>query len=202
MKYFSFIIHVLTTTIFRFLSSRINIFKLFLNTGRFYNVRIFGSIRLFVHPKGNIFIGKNVRFNSGFRNNAYRHYMKMTIVVHKGAYLVIEDNVGISNSTIICKNRIVISKNVLIGGGCVICDSDLHPLNTLDRINSRNEFSISLPIFIRENAFIGGGSTILKGVSIGENSIVGACSLVSKSVIENSISGGNPCRFIRNISEI
>jgi len=54
-------------------------------------------------------------------------------------------------------------------------------------------------VIIENNVFIGAHSTILKGVRIGENSIIGACSVVTKSIPRNEIWGGNPAKFIRNI---
>jgi len=55
------------------------------------------------------------------------------------------------------------------------------------------------PVIIEDYAFIGAHSTILKGVTIGRNSIIGAGSLVCKSVPANEIWGGNPAKYIRNI---
>jgi len=54
-------------------------------------------------------------------------------------------------------------------------------------------------VHIMKNVFIGAHSTILKGVNIGENSIIGSGSVVTKSVPSNEIWGGNPAKFIRNI---
>ncbi|WP_212635306.1 acyltransferase [Pseudozobellia thermophila] len=52
---------------------------------------------------------------------------------------------------------------------------------------------------IKDRAFIGAYSIILKGVTIGENAIVGAGSVVTKSVPDNQIWAGNPAKFIRSI---
>ena len=55
------------------------------------------------------------------------------------------------------------------------------------------------PVKIEDNAFVGARSMILKGITIGKNSIIGAGSVVTKSVPENEIWAGNPARFVRKI---
>jgi maltose O-acetyltransferase len=58
-----------------------------------------------------------------------------------------------------------------------------------------------LPIKVEDNVWIGANATILPGVTIGKNSIVGAGAVVTKDVPENTIVGGNPAKVIRNITE-
>lgn len=57
------------------------------------------------------------------------------------------------------------------------------------------------PILIKKNAWIGIGATILPGVTVGENAIVGAGSVVTKDVEDNTIVGGNPAKFIKRIDK-
>ena len=70
----------------------------------------------------------------------------------------------------------------MIGGGTCIYDTDFHPLATVDRLRNNTQKIASGAVTIGENVFIGANCTILKGVSIGNNSIVGACSVVTKFI--------------------
>lgn len=89
-----------------------------------------------------------------------------------------------------------------IGGGVCIYDTDFHSLDPILRNSAEDiKFRKTKAILIKENAFIGAHSIILKGVTIGKNSIVGAGSVVTKSIPDNQIWAGNPARFIKNINE-
>ena len=59
----------------------------------------------------------------------------------------------------------------------------------------------ALPVKINDNVWIGGGVIILPGVEIGENSIIGAGSVVNKSIPENSLAIGSPCKVVRSLKE-
>ena len=61
--------------------------------------------------------------------------------------------------------------------------------------------TIARPVLIEDGVWIGGGSTILPGVTIGKNSVIGAGSVVVKHIPANSIAVGNPCRVIKNIED-
>lgn len=160
-------------------------------------------IRLMTREKnGTLVIGKNFRCNNKIKSNSIGLIQPCVFnIATAGAEIVIGNNVGISGSTINATKSIKIGNNVLIGSGCIITDTDSHPIDWQDRINNRNERTISSPIIIEDNVFIGARSIILKGVTIGKNSVIGAGSIVTKSITANSIVGGNPAKVIKYLNE-
>jgi galactoside O-acetyltransferase len=104
-----------------------------------------------------------------------------------------------NNLKIICdKSKIEIGDNVLLGYNVHMIDSDFHGILPDQRLSDDYKFA---PICIKKNVFIGSDVTILKGVTIGENSVVANGSVVTKSFPENVIIAGNPARIIKNIDE-
>lgn len=105
------------------------------------------------------------------------------------------------NEKIGCENQITIEDNVTIGSGCHIYDTDFHPLEYDERIKGYYKGCPTKrkPVLICEGAFIGAGCYILKGVTIGKHSIVGAGSVVAKNIPDGEIWAGNPAKFIRKI---
>lgn len=104
---------------------------------------------------------------------------------------------GISNTAIVCHNKIIIGKNVFIGGDCKIYDTDFHSINFNKRISEVDDDINTAPIHIKNGSFIGAGTIILKGVTIGERSIIGAGSVVTKDIPDNEIWAGNRVKFIK-----
>jgi acetyltransferase-like isoleucine patch superfamily enzyme len=143
-------------------------------------------------------LGRSVRINSGPDQNYVGGDRQTNIWIAPGALLEIGDEAAISNSTIIARCSVRIGMQAYIGGGCDIYDNDFHELQPEDRICKRGNIG-SLPIEIGPKTFIGGHSIILKGVTIGEGAVVGAGSLVTKSIPQYEIWAGRPARFIRKI---
>jgi len=105
-----------------------------------------------------------------------------------------------SSTALVAAQSIEIGNGVKIGGGVCIYDTDFHSLNPCSRQNpelDRKE-ARSAPVKIGNHVFIGARSMILKGVHIGDNSIVGAGSVVSKDIPPNEIWAGNPARKLRS----
>lgn len=154
---------------------------------------------IYVLNKGKINIGEHFNANSSKYANPIGGDGILRLVVRRKGHLIIGNNVGISNSTIVCWNRIEIGNYAFIGGDCKIWDTDFHSTDPMDRRHRNNANVKTASVIIEEYAFIGGGSIILKGVRIGKNSVVAAGSVVSKSIPDNEIWGGNPAKYIRRL---
>ncbi|MFA5329306.1 MAG: acyltransferase [Prolixibacteraceae bacterium] len=154
--------------------------------------------RIFIRNNGKITIGTNLKANSSKFANPIGGDTILRIIIGESAILEIGNNVGISNSTIICKKNIVIGDNVLIGGSCKIWDTDFHSLDS-KKWRTKNDIPNNLPIKIENDVFIGSGTFILKGVTIGEGAIIGAGSVVTRNVPPFEIWAGNPASFIKKI---
>ncbi|WP_367773628.1 acyltransferase [Flavobacterium sp. WC2421] len=119
-------------------------------------------------------------------------------VVAENAQLIVGDKVAMSNATIVATKAITLGNNIMIGGGVTIVDSDFHSLNPEHWHSSKDEANMkSETVTIHDNVFIGMDSIILKGVTIGSNSVIAAGSVVSRDIPFNQIWGGNPAKFIR-----
>jgi len=154
-----------------------------------------------VNLKGKFSIGKNFRMHNGQYYNTIGRQQACYFIVGKDAQLIIGNNVGVSSAAFVCYNKIVINDDVKIGGNVVIYDSDFHSLDPNER-NSIPEIKHNVqnkPVIINKGAFIAAHVTILKGVEIGENSIVGAGSVVTKNIPANELWGGNPAKFLRKL---
>lgn len=91
--------------------------------------------------------------------------------------------------------KITIGNNVAFGPGVTIATVG-HPIHPDYR-----RLMYGSPVTIENNCWIGANTTICPGVTIGKNSVVGAGSIVTKDIPENSVAVGNPCKVIRKINE-
>ncbi|WDF54708.1 acyltransferase [Mucilaginibacter sp. KACC 22063] len=146
-------------------------------------------------------MGDNFSANSGKNFNPIGGDSVLRLIAYKkNAVLTIGQNVGISNSTIVCWDKITIGNNVVIGGSVKIWDTNYHSLNPVIRTSGNDNDIKTAPIFIDDNVFIGGNSIILKGVKIGKNSVIAAGSIVVKDIPENVVAGGNPCKVLKTLT--
>lgn len=160
-------------------------------------VKINGRLR--VYGRGQIQIGDRVRINSGRRYNSIGG--DTTVILNSSVHgkIVIGEGAGLSNCTIVSRESVTIGKDVRIGGSTHIYDTDFHAISFEDRIIRGDQNAKNSPVVIEDGAFIGSSVIILKGVTIGRHSVIGAGSVVAKDVPAGEIWAGNPARFIKKL---
>lgn len=154
--------------------------------------------------KGEMAIGNNCRINSGKRFNSIGGDIITNLFVGEKGKLTMGSYIGMSNSTIFCNYSITIEDMVMFGGSCKVYDSDFHSIDMEERMDAfkryaYDEHAKTAAVVIKRGAWIGGHCIILKGVTIGENAVIGAGSVVVKDVPSDEIWAGNPAKFIRKI---
>lgn len=158
--------------------------------------------RLFFHlPNGSLVIGEGFQCNNKVTSNSIGLIQPCVFNVSETtSKIVIGNNVGISGSTICAVKSVTIGDNVLIGSGCLITDTDAHPIDWRDRRENRNDKKGVAPIVIGNDVFIGARSIILKGVTIGDRSVIGAGSVISRDVPADCIAAGNPAKVVKRLN--
>jgi acetyltransferase-like isoleucine patch superfamily enzyme len=145
------------------------------------------------------FIGEHFAMVNNARYATLGKNNRCKLVIYSGASLIIGNSVAMSNTTIVATKSILLGNNILMGGGVTIVDSDFHSLNPVHWHSELDEVNMkSSGVVINNNVFIGMNTIILKGVEIGKNVIVAAGSVVTTSIPEYQVWGGNPARFIKS----
>jgi len=117
------------------------------------------------------------------------------------AKIKIGADTGLSGVVICAAISIEIGSECLFGADVQIFDTDFHALSPENRRHNNSAECIgSAPVIIEDNVFIGAGSKVMKGVTIGKNSVIGAGSIVSKDIPANSIAVGIPAKVIAALS--
>ncbi len=118
--------------------------------------------------------------------------------VDYGSNIFVGDNFFANyNCMILDVGRVDIGDNVMLAPNVAIYTAG-HPVHPQAR-NSQYEYGI--PVKIGSNVWVGGNSVILPGVTVGDNTVIGAGSVVTKDIPSGVIAAGNPCRVIREITQ-
>ena len=113
-----------------------------------------------------------------------------------------EGHITLGDNVLICPgcrfdsaSKISIGDNCMFAAGAYITDADWH-----DIYDRTEVVGITRPVILEQNVWIGDGAKVCKGVTIGENSVIGAGSVVASDIPANVVAAGNPARVIKTLN--
>lgn len=127
----------------------------------------------------------------------------------EGGEVRIGSRTFIGRSNLVCYRSVVIGDDVIMSWGITIVDHDSHSIDWEQRRNDVRDWKKSqknwkhvahAPVVVGDKAWIGFNVSILKGVTIGEGAVVGACSVVTHDIPPYAVAAGNPARVVRELS--
>jgi acetyltransferase-like isoleucine patch superfamily enzyme len=123
----------------------------------------------------------------------------VTLFTHtRQAKIVVGNNVTLNGARFGCSELIEVGDDCILAD-CRIFDTDMHSTSPNRHLDEARV--ATAPVRLQRNVWIGAAAIILKGVTVGENSVVGAGAVVSHNVPANVIVAGNPARVVRRLSE-
>ena len=151
------------------------------------------------HRAARIILGEGVVIRNKLSENLAGIGNRTVLVANgPGGQLEIGHQVKISGAVLYCTDRITIEEYVNIGVGARIYDTDFHPIDWAERRSGGSP--ASAPVCVCRDVWIGAFATILKGVTIGERSIVAAGAVVVSDVPADCIVGGVPAKIIKHLN--
>jgi acetyltransferase-like isoleucine patch superfamily enzyme len=161
--------------------------------------RVYGLPILQRHRDSAISLGDDLVLRSWPASNPLAPAHPVVLSTRRpGARITIGNQCGFTGASIIADIEVTIGSGVLAGANVTIADTDFHPLEARIREANLRE-GTAKPVRIGDNVFIGMNSVILKGVTIGRASVIGAGSVVTSDIPDGVVAAGNPCRVIREL---
>lgn len=148
--------------------------------------------RLVVRGPGRVIFGDNIKAWAHAEKNVFITYTPDSIIK-------VGSNTRLNGAGVMAYTSIEFGDNCILGS-TVVFDSDFHPLDPKQRHNP-NAPVASKPIKVGNNVWLGGQTAVLKGVTIGDNSVVAFRGVVPSDVPANVVVGGNPAKIIKRFEE-
>ena len=149
-----------------------------------------------VAPNSRMVLGDGTGITSSQRSNVIGCFQPTVLrTLCAGAELIMEKGSGVSGTVLCASKSIRIGEGTIAGSGALIIDTDFHALD--EKLGWVDAYeSTARPIVIGSFVFIGARAIILKGVTIGDKSVVGAGAVVTRDVPARHMAVGNPARMI------
>lgn len=159
-----------------------------------------GENSMFMRPWYISIYGAHIRFG---RNAHIVTARDRTVSLSTWAFEEHQGHIDIGDNCLLCPgvrldsaSAIEIGDNCMLAAGSYITDADWHDIYDRTRAVGATE-----PVKLEQNVWIGDGAIVCKGVTIGENSVIGAGSVVVNDVPANTIAAGNPARVVKALDE-
>jgi acetyltransferase-like isoleucine patch superfamily enzyme len=161
--------------------------------------RVHGVPIIQKHRHSQISFGPGLGLRSSVRSNPLAPNHPVVLATwQEGSCLEVGANFGMTGGTLCAAERIIIGNNVAVGANTIITDTDFHTLYWKQR-RLESSGGRSAAVVIKDDVFIGMNCLVLKGVRIGQGSVVGAGSVVSVDVPSNAVVAGNPAGVVREL---
>ena len=125
-----------------------------------------------------------------------------------GGKIQIGSRTFVGRGNLVCYRSLIIGDDVIMSWGVTVVDHDSHSIEWSKRCNDVRDWAVGqkrwayiahAPVVIGDKAWVGFNVSILKGVTIGEGAVIGACSVVTRDIPPYSLVVGNPAKVVRSL---
>lgn len=160
--------------------------------------RVYGAFSIHLMNGGRVEIGDDFHLVSEPRRAATTLFGRAQLTAFPDATIKLGNHVGLNGTAITAKKRVEIGDHTMIAQNVIIVDTDFHSKSPENRWGNVTT-DLDKEVIIGKNVWIGMNSIILKGSRIGDNSILGAGSVLAGEIPANCIAAGNPARVIKDL---
>jgi len=161
--------------------------------------RVRGRFCVIMYGQGEVVLGAKARLVSDYKRSTLGVGSRCKFVTFPGARIILGDGVLLTGTIIVARKSVEIGDGTMMAPNVVIADSDFHIIWPPERHFDLAPIEEAEPVKIGRRVWIGYGAIILKGVTIGDNAVIGAGSVVTRDVPANTMAAGSPARVIRRL---
>jgi acetyltransferase-like isoleucine patch superfamily enzyme len=163
--------------------------------------RVRGRFCVIMHGEGEIVFGAEAHIISDYKRSTLGVWARSKFVAFPGARIIVGDHVLMAGTTIVARKSVEIGEETLVSPNVFIVDSHFHNAWPPEGRSDMSPIEEAEPVKIGRRVWIGLNAIILKGVTIGDNAVIGAGSVVTGDIPANTLAAGSPARVIRRLDE-